>query len=158
MQSVSKDVDDDVPDVMCQVYLTWHSGELLWISPAPAHSCNTVYNGLDYLLLPTFTRRSSNSPENSDGHASKHRNLQPAEQEIMMFFGNRQMSPLLGHEHILALGPMPKLSLEIFVDLGLTDAEIGRYFKVPQTYITQLRKIWNTGTVVSNSLSGVPVV
>jgi hypothetical protein len=46
----------------------------------------------------------------------------------MMFFGNRQMSPLLGHEHILALGPMPKLSLEIFVDLGLTDAEIGRYF------------------------------
>lgn len=42
-----------------------------------------------------------------------------------------------------AFGPMPKTSLEVFADLGLTDSEIARYFNVPQTCITRLRSIWN---------------
>jgi hypothetical protein len=37
---------------------------------------------------------------------------------------------------------MPKVSLEIFADLGLTDAEIGRYFMVPQHCIRNLRKLF----------------
>lgn len=56
-----------------------------------------------------------------------HRNLKP--------------SPSRLHEHFCALGPMPKVSLETFVDLGLTDAEIGRYFRIPRPSITMFRKI-----------------
>ena len=40
------------------------------------------------------------------------------------------------------LGPLPKASLETFVDLGLTDREIGDYFKIAHPVIAELRKLW----------------
>lgn len=45
-------------------------------------------------------------------------------------------------QHLLALGPSPKESLEMFVDLGLSDGEMARYFKVPDTSISKLCHIW----------------
>lgn len=45
-------------------------------------------------------------------------------------------------KHALAFGPRPKKSLETFVDLGLSDQEIARYFNVPQTCVSKLRLIW----------------
>ena len=51
-------------------------------------------------------------------------------------------------KYMHALGPTPKRCLETFADLGLSDAEIGRYFRVPHEVVTQLRAIWNIdGTV-----------
>lgn len=46
-------------------------------------------------------------------------------------------------QYIAALGPMPKNTLETFVDLSLSDDEIARYFQVPASCISQLRRIWN---------------
>ncbi|MCO4846500.1 MAG: hypothetical protein KC448_00830 [Yoonia sp.] len=46
-------------------------------------------------------------------------------------------------QHINALGVMPKTSLEVFADLGLSDGDIARYFEVPLTCITKLREIWD---------------
>lgn len=40
------------------------------------------------------------------------------------------------------LGPTPKRCLQTFVDLGMSDAEIGRYFRIPQEAVTELREIW----------------
>jgi len=40
------------------------------------------------------------------------------------------------------LGPTPKRCLETFADLGLSDAEIGHYFRIPHDVVTQLREIW----------------
>lgn len=37
---------------------------------------------------------------------------------------------------------MPRRVLETFVDLGLSDGEIARYFKIPETSVSKLRKIW----------------
>ena len=51
--------------------------------------------------------------------------------------------PLNLRQHIAALGPMPKASLETFVDLGLSDGEMASYFNVPQADIAKLRDIWN---------------
>jgi len=45
-------------------------------------------------------------------------------------------------QHIEALGPAPKNSLETFVDLGLSDCEVARYFNVPPACIIKLRDIW----------------
>jgi hypothetical protein len=42
----------------------------------------------------------------------------------------------------LKLGPMPRASLETFVDLGLTDRDIGNYFKVAHPVVAELRKCW----------------
>lgn len=51
-------------------------------------------------------------------------------------------------KYVHTLGPTPKRSLETFADLGLSDAEIGRYFRIPHDVITQLREIWKIdGTV-----------
>ncbi|WP_176250035.1 MULTISPECIES: hypothetical protein [unclassified Sulfitobacter] len=44
--------------------------------------------------------------------------------------------------HIAELGAMPRRVLETFVDLGLSDGEIARYFKIPETSVSKLRKIW----------------
>jgi hypothetical protein len=46
-------------------------------------------------------------------------------------------------EHIMALGPMPETCLAIFLDLGLSDREIARYFDVPKASIAKLCDIWN---------------
>lgn len=40
------------------------------------------------------------------------------------------------------LGPTPKTCLETFVDLGLSDREIARYFNVPHSSIKGLCQIW----------------
>jgi hypothetical protein len=45
-------------------------------------------------------------------------------------------------KHVAALGPAPRKSLEVFADLGLSDDEMARYFKVPKTCISKLCHIW----------------
>lgn len=45
-------------------------------------------------------------------------------------------------KYMHTLGPTPKRCLEAFADLGLSDAEIGRYFRIPHEIVTQLREIW----------------
>ena len=45
-------------------------------------------------------------------------------------------------QQVAALGPTPKESLEVFADLGLSDGEMARYFKVPETCISKLCHIW----------------
>ena len=45
--------------------------------------------------------------------------------------------------HIAELGAMPRRVLETFVDLGLSNDEIARYFKIPETSVSKLRKIWD---------------
>ncbi len=51
-------------------------------------------------------------------------------------------------KYMHTLGPTPKRCLETFADLGLSDAEIGLYFRIPHEVVTQLRDIWNIdGTV-----------
>lgn len=41
-----------------------------------------------------------------------------------------------------ALGPMPAEVLAAMVDYGLSDHEIGRYFKLPHDMIAKLREHW----------------
>lgn len=51
----------------------------------------------------------------------------------------------LTHElqkYIHTLGVAPKRCLETFVDLGMTNAEIARYFEIPDDVVGQLRAIW----------------
>ena len=43
---------------------------------------------------------------------------------------------------LIALGPLPMRTLTAFVDLGLSDAEIARYFDLPAASIAKLRTIW----------------
>ncbi len=45
--------------------------------------------------------------------------------------------------YLAILGPMPKRCLETLADLGLTDPEIARYFRIPRGAVTDLRQIWN---------------
>lgn len=45
-------------------------------------------------------------------------------------------------KYLHVLGPTPKRCLEILADLGLSDPEIARYFKVPNRIVTGLRKVW----------------
>ena len=45
-------------------------------------------------------------------------------------------------KYMHTLGPTPKRALEAFADLGMTDAEICRYFRIPHDVVTQLREIW----------------
>jgi len=71
---------------------------------------------------------------------------------------NLKSSPSRLHEHFCALGPMPKVSLETSVDLGLTDAEIGDYFRIPRPSITKIRKILVTDRSVRFALSRLPAV
>ena len=46
-------------------------------------------------------------------------------------------------KYIHAIGPTPKRCLETLVDLGLSDPEIARYFKIPKDIVTDLRCVWN---------------
>ena len=43
---------------------------------------------------------------------------------------------------LTALGPLPMRTLTAFVDLGLSDAEIARYFDLSAASIVKLRIIW----------------
>lgn len=40
------------------------------------------------------------------------------------------------------LGPFAAANLAVFVDLGLSDDEIGRYFGLPSSRVSQLRRAW----------------
>jgi len=46
-------------------------------------------------------------------------------------------------KYIHALGPTPKRCLETLADLGLSDLEIARYFKIPKDVVTDIRGVWN---------------
>ena len=45
-------------------------------------------------------------------------------------------------KYMHTLGPTPKMCMETFADLGLSDAEIGRYFRIPRDVVSQFREIW----------------
>jgi len=45
-------------------------------------------------------------------------------------------------KYMHVLGPTPKRCLEALADLGLSDPEIGRYFKIPTDIVTDLRQVW----------------
>lgn len=53
-----------------------------------------------------------------------------------------KQTPIELTHHIAAMGPTPRVSLETFVDLSLSDDEIANYFDVPRNVITQLRGVW----------------
>lgn len=44
------------------------------------------------------------------------------------------------------LGPQPEKALRAFVDLGLDDREIGRYYAVPSAAVSTLRKHYRLAT------------
>ena len=46
-------------------------------------------------------------------------------------------------KYLHVLGPTPKRCLETLADLGLSDQEIARYFKIPRDIVTNLRQVWN---------------
>ena len=46
-------------------------------------------------------------------------------------------------KYLHVLGPTPKRCLETLADLGLSDPEIARYFKIPKDIVTNLRQVWN---------------
>ena len=45
-------------------------------------------------------------------------------------------------KYLHVLGPTPKRCLETLADLGLSDPEIARYFKIPISIVTALRLVW----------------
>lgn len=45
-------------------------------------------------------------------------------------------------KYLHVLGPMSKKSLEAFAGMGLSDEEIGRYYKMPCQFVTELRDVW----------------
>jgi hypothetical protein len=45
-------------------------------------------------------------------------------------------------KYLHVLGPTPKRCLETLADLGMSDPEIGRYFKIPSDVVTDLRHAW----------------
>ena len=49
----------------------------------------------------------------------------------------------MNFKKIHLLGPTPIISLEIFVDLGLSDTEIARYFGIEEHSVSRLRRTWN---------------
>ena len=51
-------------------------------------------------------------------------------------------------KYMHTLGPTPKRCLETFADLGLSDSEIGRYFRIPYEVVTQLREVWGIDDAV----------
>lgn len=59
----------------------------------------------------------------------------------------RDELPYALQRYMHILGPTPKRCLEMFVDLGLSDPEIARYFKIPTDIVTELRQVWRIGFV-----------
>ena len=51
-------------------------------------------------------------------------------------------------KYMYILGPTPKRCLETFADLGLSDPEIARYFRIPIDIVTDLRRIWKIDGVM----------
>ncbi len=57
----------------------------------------------------------------------------------------RKADPGMSYElqkSLHVLGPRPKQALETFVDLGLSDVEIARYFRIATQHVGELRRIW----------------
>lgn len=52
-----------------------------------------------------------------------------------------ELTPEL-QKYMHVIGPTPKRCLETLADLGLSDDEIGRYFRMPCKCVTELRDIW----------------
>lgn len=52
-----------------------------------------------------------------------------------------ELTPEL-QKYMHVIGPAPKRCLETLADLGLCDDEIGRYFRMPRRFVTELRDIW----------------
>ncbi len=48
-------------------------------------------------------------------------------------------------KYLHVLGPTPKQCLETLADLGLSDPEIARYYRIPRAVVTDLRRIWRIG-------------
>lgn len=51
-------------------------------------------------------------------------------------------------KYLHILGPTPKRCLEMLADLGLSDDEIGQYFRMPSNRVRELRCIWNIAAPV----------
>ncbi|MFY9205842.1 MAG: hypothetical protein WAO67_08915 [Yoonia sp.] len=51
-------------------------------------------------------------------------------------------------KYLHILGPTPKRCLETFADLGLSDPEIARYFRIPIDIVTDLRRVWKIDGVM----------
>lgn len=56
---------------------------------------------------------------------------------------NELTDELQRYMHVL--GPAPNRCLEALADLGLSDPEIARYFKIPGAIVTDLRQVWKIG-------------
>ena len=52
-----------------------------------------------------------------------------------------ELTPEL-QKYMHVMGPTPKRCLETLADLGLSDPEIGHYFKIPIDIVTDLRHVW----------------
>ncbi len=52
-----------------------------------------------------------------------------------------ELTPEL-QKYMHVMGPAPKRCLETLADLGLSDPEIARYFKIPDSIVTGLRQVW----------------
>lgn len=55
--------------------------------------------------------------------------------------GRSSLTPEL-QKHVHILGPTPKRCLEQLADLGMSDQEIGLYFRIPRRLVTDLRENW----------------
>ena len=49
------------------------------------------------------------------------------------------------------LGPTPRRALAALADLGLSDAEIARYHRLPRHCVSELRSIWNIAGEIGSS-------
>jgi hypothetical protein len=76
-------------------------------------------------------------------HMKKLTSDQPASQSRPRL--RRRAIPRALWDSVQALGPTPKTALMVFVDLGLSDCEIARYFAISQTCVSELRRIWRIG-------------
>lgn len=56
--------------------------------------------------------------------------------------GGFAQGPALGPEISAALGPLPREALAAMAGYGLSDGEIGRYYDIATSTITDLRRIW----------------
>ncbi len=61
---------------------------------------------------------------------------------------SRYELPLEFQKYLHVLGPTPKRCLETLTDLGLSDADIARYYNMPRRAVTDLRQIWKIDGIV----------
>ena len=103
---------------------------------------------LDYFLVCVRVLPSIGSEENimTDSFSNREilRRLGPGGRGLPVeLWPNRDELAYELQKYIHAIGPTPKRCLETLVDLGLSDPEIARYFKIPKDVVTDLRCVWN---------------